>query len=131
MKKSLFFLLFLLPFFVPSLGQEVVVFVDDRSMTVTSHKERDGFVYLQLPEGEIAVPKKQIKEIRKETGSTSTVSQAVSQKLFSPESDLKSSLPDKRRAINPLKNDINKRQIEQKPSSEDDEDIDEADGGEE
>jgi hypothetical protein len=58
-----FFLLFLSA--APVCSQELVVFSNDTALTVRSHKEKDGFIYLTLPEGEFAVPKNRVKEIRK------------------------------------------------------------------
>ena len=68
MKKNLFFFitLFSLTFgFPPFYSQEIVIFQDDRALVVKSHSEKDGFVYLKVNEGEFAVPKRQVKEIRK------------------------------------------------------------------
>lgn len=89
-KKLLFFFLLFSIFTFSSFCQEVVVFKDDRSMTVKSHSEKDGFVFLKLPEGEIAVPKKQIKEIRKESYTSSPASQTDSNRPpnFLPERPL-------------------------------------------
>ena len=77
MKKNLFLsiLFFVMVFsFVPLYSQEIVIFQDDRALVVSGHSEKNGFVYLRISEGEFAVPKSRIKEIKKENVSLTTVS---------------------------------------------------------
>lgn len=101
-KKLLFYFLVFAIFAISSFCQEVVVFIDDRSMLVKNHSEKNGFVFLRLSGGEIAVPKKQIKEIRKESGTSSSESQTDSNRLpnFLPE---KPTVTDKRIQNQPLR----------------------------
>jgi hypothetical protein len=72
MKKILaftvFFFLMLLWFF-PAYSQELVVFKNDTALLVRKHVEKGGFIYLSLSEGEMAVPKDRVKEIKKTDGS--------------------------------------------------------------
>jgi len=70
---------------LPLFCQEVVIFVDDRSMVVKSHSEKEGFIYLKIEGGEIAFPKKQVKEIRKEEGSKLASADVGDQPSFSGE----------------------------------------------
>ncbi len=120
MKKVFFFSILIFLFALPALSQEVIVFANDRSMIVKSHREKDGFVYLMLSEGEIAVPKKQIKEIRKESAAALSVSNADSPKLTS-EAPIKPSLAERKKPIQPLKNVISKRVTPQQKNDDSDE----------
>ncbi|MFB3851259.1 MAG: hypothetical protein ACE14Q_04970 [Acidobacteriota bacterium] len=128
MNRVLFFSFLFLLFALPSFCQEVVVFADDRSLTVKSHREKEGFVYLQLPEGEIAVPKKQIKEIRQEKASFQPTS-TVEPKGLSPELPQKPAISDRRKPPQLLRNVISKSQPNPKVENEDDDD--EAEGDDE
>jgi len=121
MNRVLFLSFLFLLFALPSFCQEVVVFADDRSLTVKSHREKEGFVYLQLPEGEIAVPKKQIKEIRKETGSILQAS-TIEPKGFSQEPPTKPDIGDRKKPPQLLRNVISKRQLEPKAANDDEND---------
>lgn len=47
-------------------GQEVIVFSDQRSLVVASHREQGPWTYLRVDGGEIAVKTVQIDQIRKE-----------------------------------------------------------------
>ena len=58
--------LFLLLAPLRSFAQVVVVFTDQRSLVVSSHREEGGWVFLRLDSGEVAVPKALIAEIRNE-----------------------------------------------------------------
>lgn len=122
MKKIWFFPVLIFLFALTTISQEVVVFSDDRSMTVKSHREKDGFVYLQLQEGEIAVPKKQIKEVRKESVAVISVSNVDSPKL-PPGMIEKPGLPDRKKPIQPLRNVISKR-LQIQPAKDEDADND-------
>jgi hypothetical protein len=85
MKKIVFLLIASLIGIIPVFCQEVIIFVDDRSMVVKSHSEKEGFIYLKIEGGEIAFPKKQVKEIRKEDGSKLTTTNTGGQPSFSGE----------------------------------------------
>lgn len=68
MKKTLFFLIVSIVAAVWSsrtFSQELVVFIDDTAMSVKSHTEKGGYIYLTLQEGQIAIPKNRVREIRK------------------------------------------------------------------
>ena len=56
------FFLFAIPFF----SQEVIVFNDNRSLVVRSHREAGVWTYLTFEGGEMAVRTDHIKQIRKE-----------------------------------------------------------------
>lgn len=64
--KKFFLLIFIMLISSYIYSQEVVVFKDDRSLIVRSHRESGNFIILSLDGGEIGVSKSQIKEIRNE-----------------------------------------------------------------
>ncbi len=68
MKKTLFFLavsILAAAWSSRTLSQELIVFIDDTAMSVKSHSEKGGYIYLTLQEGQIAIPKDRVREIRK------------------------------------------------------------------
>ena len=79
MKRVLFFLavsIFLASWSGAACSQELVVFTNDTAMSIKSHSEKGGYIYLTLQEGQIAVPKERVKEIRKSNASRGTASEA-------------------------------------------------------
>jgi len=67
MMKRCFIALALLMFLTPCLAQEVAVFKSHRSMRIVSHSMKNGWTYMKLKDGEMAVRSSTILSIAKET----------------------------------------------------------------
>lgn len=96
MKRILFFYVVFLFFsflVLPALSQEIIIFSDDRSLAVRGHSEKNGFIYLKMSEGEFAVPKSRVKEIRKENVNLTSSSVVAPQQSFVPEKPPKEENP--------------------------------------
>ena len=87
MKKILVFLALSFLFAAWSgaaLSQELVVFTNDTAMSVKSHSEKNGYIFLYLQEGQIAVPRERVKEIIKSKASRSGGSEGSAPSQASP-----------------------------------------------
>lgn len=67
MMKRLFLALMMLVFLTPCLAQEVVVFKSHRSLRIISHSRKNGWTYLKLKNGEMAIHSDDIISISRET----------------------------------------------------------------
>ena len=88
MKRVLLFLavsLLLASLSGAAFSQELVIFTNDTAMSVKSHSEKGGYIYLTLQEGQIAVPRERVKEIKRSNAPKGASSAQYTPAVSNPE----------------------------------------------